>query len=64
MITHFEISCSVLAAKNLGNEAYENFLDHTYLADRKTTLGKYLATEGSGIMEEEPPELLKVRYGG
>ncbi|KVH91691.1 hypothetical protein Ccrd_006286 [Cynara cardunculus var. scolymus] len=44
--------------------AYANFLDHTYLADRKTTLRKYLATAGSGLMEEEPPELLKVRYGG
>nr|XP_043628457.1 uncharacterized protein LOC122599912 [Erigeron canadensis] len=54
----------VLAAKNLGNTAYDNFLDHTYLADRKTTLRKYLSTTGSGIMEEEPPELLKVRYGG
>ncbi|XP_076902113.1 uncharacterized protein LOC143556743 [Bidens hawaiensis] len=54
----------VLAAKNLGNEAYDNFLDHTFLADRKTTLRKYFATTGSGIMEEEPPELLKARYGG
>ncbi|CAI9290881.1 unnamed protein product [Lactuca saligna] len=54
----------VLAAKNLGNEAYENFLDHTYLADRITTIGKYLVTTGCGIMEEEPPEVLKVRYGG
>ena len=53
-----------MAAKNLGNEAYENFLDHTYLADRITTLGKYLVTTGCGIMEEEPPEVLKVRYGG
>lgn len=56
--------CSVLAAKNLGNEAYDNFLDHTFLADRKTTLRSYLTTTGSGIMEEEPPELLKARYGG
>ncbi|KAL8263983.1 hypothetical protein R6Q59_022113 [Mikania micrantha] len=54
----------VLAAKNLGKAAHDNFLDHTYLADRKTTLRKYLATTGYGIMEEEPPELLKVRYGG
>lgn len=54
----------VLAARNLGNETYDNFLDHTYLADRKTNLRKYLATTGSGIMEEEPPELLKLRYGG
>lgn len=54
----------VLAAKNLGDTAYNNFLDHTYLADRKTTIREYLATTGSGIMEEEPPESLKLRYGG
>lgn len=54
----------VLAAKSLGDEAYNNFLDHTYLGDRKTTIREYLATTGSGIMEEEPPELLKTRYGG
>ncbi|PNY14838.1 hypothetical protein L195_g011525 [Trifolium pratense] len=51
-------------AKNLGDTAYNNFLDHTYLADRKTTIREYLATTGSGIMEEEPPESLKFRYGG
>ena len=55
---------SVLAAKNLGNEAYDNFLDHTFLGDRKTTIREHLVTTGSGIMEEEPPELLKTRYGG
>lgn len=55
---------SVLAAKNLGDTAYSNFLDHTYLADRQTTIRQYLATAGSGIMEEEPPESLKTRYGG
>ncbi|KAL4565224.1 hypothetical protein LXL04_029310 [Taraxacum kok-saghyz] len=54
----------VLAAKNLGDAPYENFLDNTYIADRKTTLGKYLGTTGAGIMEEEPPEALKFRYGG
>lgn len=54
----------VLAAKNLGDKAYNNFLDHTYLADRKTTIREYLATTGFGIMEEEPPESLKFRYGG
>lgn len=54
----------VLAAKNLGEEAYNNFLDHTYLADRQTTIREYFATTGSGIMEEEPPESLKERYGG
>ncbi|KAJ7980314.1 Butirosin biosynthesis [Quillaja saponaria] len=54
----------VLAAKNLGEAAYSNFLDHTYLADRKSTIREYLATTGSGIMQEEPPESLKERYGG
>lgn len=56
--------CSVLAAKNLGDEVYDNFLDHTFLGDRKTTIRQHLAAKGSGIMEEEPPESLKVRYGG
>ena len=59
-----KVLCSVLAAKNLGDEAYSNFLDHTYLADRQTTIRQYLATTGAGIMEEEPPESLKIRYGG
>uniref|UniRef100_A0A0E0L1H4 Uncharacterized protein n=1 Tax=Oryza punctata TaxID=4537 RepID=A0A0E0L1H4_ORYPU len=54
----------VLAAKNLGEPAYINFLDHTYLGDRTTTIREYLATTGAGIMEEEPPESLKSRYGG
>ncbi|XP_078158683.1 uncharacterized protein LOC144554229 isoform X2 [Carex rostrata] len=54
----------VLAAKNLGEEAYSNFLDHTYISDRKTTIRQYLATTGASIMEEEPPESLKTRYGG
>ncbi|XP_066365924.1 uncharacterized protein [Miscanthus floridulus] len=49
----------VLAAKNLGEPAYSNFLDHTYLGDRKTTIREYLATTGAGIMEEETPESLK-----
>lgn len=54
----------VLAAKNLGEAAYDNFLDHTFLGDRKTTIREYLASTGSGIMEEEPPEALRGRYGG
>lgn len=56
--------CSVLAAKNLGEAAYDNFLDRTFIGDRKTTIRQYLASAGSGIMEEEPPESLKGRYGG
>nr|CAN62470.1 hypothetical protein VITISV_016050 [Vitis vinifera] len=54
----------VLAAKNLSDAAYNNFLDHTFLADRQTTIREYLATTGTGIMEEEPPESLRPRYGG
>lgn len=54
----------VLAAKNLSDVAYDNFLDHTFLGDRITTIREYLANSGSGIMEEEPPEDLKHRYGG
>ncbi|XVE82199.1 hypothetical protein DITRI_Ditri15bG0128300 [Diplodiscus trichospermus] len=54
----------VLAAKNLGDIAYNNFLDHSFLGDRTTTIRTYLATTGSGIMEEEPPDSLKSRYGG
>lgn len=54
----------VLAAENLGEVAFNNFMDHTYLGDRKTTIRQYLATTGSGIMEEEPPQPLRERYGG
>ncbi|KAK6278545.1 hypothetical protein POUND7_018812 [Theobroma cacao] len=54
----------VLAAKNLSDVAYNNFVDHTFLGDRTTTIRTYLATTGSGIMEEEPSESLKSRYGG
>ncbi|KAE8681168.1 putative protein phosphatase 2C 73-like [Hibiscus syriacus] len=54
----------VLAAKNLGDIAYNNFLDHTFLGDRTTTMRTYSTTTGSGIMEEQPPESLKSRYGG
>eukprot|EP00258_Populus_trichocarpa_P049535 XP_024465554.1 uncharacterized protein LOC112328829 [Populus trichocarpa] len=54
----------VLAAKNLSDAAHSNFLEHTFLGDRKTTIREYLATTGAGIMEEEPPESLKTRYGG
>ncbi|KAF9673253.1 hypothetical protein SADUNF_Sadunf10G0005100 [Salix dunnii] len=54
----------VLAAKILSDAAYDNFLDHTFLGDRQTTIREYLATAGAGIMEEQPPESLKTRYGG
>ncbi|KAL0388839.1 UNVERIFIED_CONTAM: hypothetical protein Sradi_2765700 [Sesamum radiatum] len=53
----------VLAAQNLHHIAYDNFLDHTFLGDRKTTIREYLRTTGSGIMEEEPPQQLKHIFG-
>jgi hypothetical protein len=57
--------CSVLAAKNLGMDAYDSFLDHTYLGDRKTTIRKYFeAGLGVGVMDELPPEAWKERYSG
>ncbi|CAI8610697.1 unnamed protein product [Vicia faba] len=54
----------VLAAQSLGDEAYNNFLDHTFIADRETTIRQYFEKMGTSIMEEEPPESLKTRYGG
>lgn len=56
--------CSVLAAKSLGDEAHNNFLDHTFLGDRRTTIRQYFGKMSKSIMEEEPPESLKIRYGG
>ncbi|XP_014507090.1 uncharacterized protein LOC106766839 isoform X2 [Vigna radiata var. radiata] len=53
-----------LGAKSLGEEVYNNFLDHTFLGDRKTTIRQYFEKVGSKIMEEEPPQSLKTRYGG
>ena len=55
---------SILAAKGVDDVAYNNILDHTFLGDRCTTIREYLVTNGSSIMEEEPPKSLKFRYGG
>ncbi|CAJ1940954.1 unnamed protein product [Sphenostylis stenocarpa] len=54
----------VLGAKSLGEEVYNNFLDHTFLGDRETTIRQYFERVGIKIMYEEPPESLKIRYGG
>lgn len=42
---------------------YTSFLDETYLIDRKTTVRKYLS-KYPPIMNLEPPEELRDRYGG
>ncbi|KAL4193937.1 hypothetical protein AMTRI_Chr05g66260 [Amborella trichopoda] len=54
----------LVAAKKMGDEVYDNFLDHTFLGDRKTTIREYMASNGVGIMEEELPETVKGRYDG
>lgn len=54
---------SVLAAQNLNQEAYDSFLDHTFLANRKTTIRSHLESY-PGIMAELPPSSLAERYGG
>jgi len=53
----------VLAAKKLSDDISNNFLDHTYLADRKTTIRQYLEQKPD-IMTELPPENLRERYNG
>ncbi|KAK9802978.1 hypothetical protein WJX73_002803 [Symbiochloris irregularis] len=47
----------VLSAENLGPEAYDSFLDCTYLSDRTTTIRSYLEQHPS-IMQEQPPDSL------
>ena len=53
----------ILAAKSMGPECYDSFLDETFLVDRKTTIRSYL-TSNPHIMTTEPPPELAVRYGG
>lgn len=53
----------VLAARSLGADAEASFLDHTFLADRRTTLRTYLESDPD-LMEEKPPPELAERYSG
>ena len=55
----------VLAAKNCGSSecCYNSFLDETYLVDRVTTIRDYLKQHPE-VMDTEPPNNLKERYGG
>eukprot|EP00164_Ancoracysta_twista_P010133 GFYU01015201.1.p1 GENE.GFYU01015201.1~~GFYU01015201.1.p1 ORF type:complete len:245 (+),score=12.64 GFYU01015201.1:36-770(+) len=53
----------VLAAKHLSAEVHDNFLDSTFLGDRRTTIRQHLLNDPS-IMDELPPESLKYRYDG
>jgi len=53
----------VLAAEHLSPAAHASFLDHTYLADRTTTIREHLRFN-PGIMAELPPPELAERYCG
>ncbi len=53
----------VLAATSFCPEASENFLDHTFLSDRKTTVRMHLERNPE-IMQELPPPELAERYSG
>mmetsp|Transcript_2984 Transcript_2984/g.10774 ORF Transcript_2984/g.10774 Transcript_2984/m.10774 type:complete len:306 (-) Transcript_2984:608-1525(-) len=53
----------VLAAQALGEEAFNSFLDDTFLGDRTTTIRQYLSRRAD-IMELVPPPELAERYNG
>lgn len=53
----------VLAAKGFCPEAYDSFLNNTYLADRVTTIRQYLQQHPE-ILDELPPPDLVGRYSG
>jgi hypothetical protein len=52
-----------LAAKSMGLDCYNSFLDDTFLVDRKTTVRAYLSSRPH-IMTNLPPQELSTRYGG
>ena len=54
----------LLAAKKLSSDVYENFLDTTYLYDRRTKLRKYVEEKFELIMNEKPNKDLGDRYDG
>jgi hypothetical protein len=53
----------VLAARSLGQECYDSFLDDTYLVDRRTTIRAYLDMHPH-ILDLQPPAALVDRYSG
>lgn len=53
----------VLAAKGFCPEAYESFLDATFLSDRVTTVRQHLEAHPDILQELPPPELVG-RYSG
>ncbi|KDO22421.1 hypothetical protein SPRG_12701 [Saprolegnia parasitica CBS 223.65] len=53
----------ILAVEKLGEAVYDDFVNNTYLSDRKTTIKTYLA-QHPDIMHELPPPHLASRYSG
>ena len=53
----------VLAAQKLGDQAYQSFLDETFLIDRQTTVRQYLASRPD-ILDMTPPPQVAIQYGG
>ena len=53
----------LLATKKQGDDVFQNFIENTYLNDRKTTIKQYL-TKKPKIWDAEPPEALANRYNG
>jgi len=52
-----------LAAKSMGVECWNSFLDETYLVDRETTIRQYLE-DHPHVMDSEPTPELRERYSG
>jgi len=52
-----------LAAKSMGDECFNSFLDETFLVDRETKLRDYIAGNPEVLQAEPPPELVG-RYSG
>lgn len=50
------------AYRAAGRAAYENFLDSSYLADRKTLLVDYLLNKGADIRFDAPHEELTTGF--
>lgn len=52
-----------LAAKGLGDECFESFLDEKFLVDRVTTIREYLGSNPH-VLDAQPPSELVGRYSG
>ena len=52
-----------LAARAMGDECFDSFLDETFLVDRETTLRAYISKYPEVLDTEPPPELVG-RYSG